>query len=98
MPQRTTTKLKLLEASEDSAEKQNTDARVARIGPAAEKIRRVGIERLRSHMDAFYEHGSVADVFLLCAGFEEAERTRRTYSPERADLVEALMSICAVTA
>jgi hypothetical protein len=54
---------------------ENATERVSRIGPGAEALRRIHVQRLRSHMDAFYEHGSVADVLLLSTVFDEAERS-----------------------
>jgi hypothetical protein len=60
---RNTTKLALAEqVLEDETRVQNATERVSRIGPAAEALRRIHVQRLRSHLDAFYEHGTLADV------------------------------------
>jgi hypothetical protein len=48
-------------------------------------------------MDAFYEHGSLADVLLLSAAFEEAERGYRAEQMwDRACLVESLLTILGI--
>lgn len=73
----------------DAALVQNT-----RIGPAAEALRRMTINQLRSHMEAFYEHGTLPDLLLLCAAFDCVERKRLDWSPERAWLVDSLLTIC----
>jgi hypothetical protein len=74
---RNTTKLATAEqVLEDDGETrvQNATERVSRIGLGAEALRRIHVQRLKSHLDAFYEHGSLADILLLSAAFEEAER------------------------
>lgn len=53
---------------------QNSDDRARMSGPGAELLRRVQVAHLRDHMEAFYEHGSLADVVALCAAFELMER------------------------
>ena len=94
---RNTTKLALAEqvlADEDETRVQNATERVSRIGPAAEALRRIHIQRLRSHLDAFYEHATLADVLLLSAAFEEAERSYRgRRMSDRAFLVESLLTV-----
>ena len=73
---------------------QNATERVSRTGPGAEALRRIHIQRLRSHLDAFYEHGSLADILLLSAAFEEAERRYRAAQMwDRACLVESLLTV-----
>jgi hypothetical protein len=86
----TTTAVKLIRpgAYEDQSPARNTVARIARTGPAAELLRRISIERLKGHMGAFYEHGTLPDIILLCAAFDAAEREGNLWSPERAWLVE----------
>lgn len=76
---------------------ENATERVSRIGPGAEALRRIHVQRLRSHMDAFYEHGSLADVLLLSAAFDEAERSYRSgQMRDRACLVESLLTVAGV--
>lgn len=65
----------------------------ARIGPAAEALRRKTICQLKDHMEAFYEHGTLPDMLLLCAAFDCIERERLDWSLERAWLVDALLII-----
>lgn len=92
---RNTTKLALAEqVLEDETRVQNATERVSRTGPGAEALRRIHIQRLRSHLDAFYEHGSLADILLLSAEFEEAERRYRAAQMwDRACLVESLLTV-----
>jgi hypothetical protein len=94
---RNTTKLALAEQvleNDDETRVQNATERVSRIGPGAEALRRVHVQRLRSHLDAFYEHGSLADILLLSAAFEETERSyRATEMWDRACLVESLLTV-----
>lgn len=73
----------------DAALVQNT-----RIGPAAETLLRMTINQLRSHMEVFYEHGTLPDLLLLCAAFDCVERKRLDWSPERAWLIDSLLTIC----
>jgi len=76
---------------------QNATERVSRIGPGAEALRRIHVQRLRCHMDAFYEHGSLADVLLLSAAFDEGERSYLGEEMrDRACLVESLLTVCGV--
>jgi hypothetical protein len=45
-------------------------------------------------MDAFYEHGSLADILLLSAAFDQAERAYRAeQTRDRACLVESLLTV-----
>jgi hypothetical protein len=45
-------------------------------------------------MDAFYEHGSLADILLLSTAFDEAERAYRAeQTRDRACLVECLLTV-----
>jgi hypothetical protein len=92
----TTKAVKLIRtgAEEDESPAQNIMARIARTGPAAEMFRRMNIERLKGHMDAFYEHGTLPDIMLLCAAFDAAERECKLWSPERAWLVDSLLMLC----
>jgi hypothetical protein len=94
---RNTTKLALAEQAlenDDETRLQNATERVSRIGDGAEALRRIHVQRLRSHLDAFYEHGSLADILLLSAAFEEAERGYRAAQMwDRACLVESLLTV-----
>jgi hypothetical protein len=65
-----------------------------RIGTAGEALRRMTIAQLKDHMEAFYEHGTLPDLVLLCAAFDRVERERLDWSPERAWLVDTLLIIC----
>jgi hypothetical protein len=59
--------------SEDTHE-QNVQERIERNGPVQEMLRQADVERLKSYMEAFYEHGSRADVVGLCEAFDSLER------------------------
>jgi hypothetical protein len=52
------------------------------------------INRLRDHVEAFYKHGTLPDLLLLCAAFDLIEGESLDWSPERAWLVDALFMIC----
>jgi hypothetical protein len=97
---RNTTKLAPAEqVLEDDGETrvQNATERVSRIGPSAEALRRIHVQRLRSHLDAFYEHGTLTDVLLLSAAFDEAERDYRAEQMrDRACLVESLLRVLGI--
>jgi hypothetical protein len=97
---RNTTKLALAEQvleNDDETRLQNATERVSRIGPGAEALRRIHVQRLRSHLDAFYEHGALADVVLLSAAFDEAERScRGRQMRDRACLVESLLTVLGI--
>jgi hypothetical protein len=76
--------------SEDSHQ-QNVRERIARDGPGAELLRQAYVKELKSHMDAFYEHGSLADVLALCEAFERLDcREYGRSDLHRARLVEEL--------
>jgi len=79
---------------EDESSAQTALARVARIGPAAETLRRMSIERLKGHMEAFYEHGTLPDILLLCDAFDAADCERNRWSLERAWLIESILELC----
>ncbi|HEY3936736.1 MAG TPA: hypothetical protein VGL97_04870 [Bryobacteraceae bacterium] len=77
----------------DDTHEQNVRERIERDGPEAEIARQADVERLKSHMEAFYEHGSRADIVGLCEAFEALER--REFSANdlrRACLIEAILS------
>jgi hypothetical protein len=97
---RNTTKLALAEQvleNDDETRLQNATERVSRIGPGAEALRRIHVQRLRSHLDAFYEHGALADVVLLSAAFDEVERScRGRQMRDRACLVESLLTVLGI--
>jgi len=44
---------------------ENARERIERDGPVAELLRQAYVERLRSHLEAFYEHGRLADLVGL---------------------------------
>jgi hypothetical protein len=92
-----TTKLALAKQvleGEDDTRAQNATERISRIGPCAEALRRIHVHRLRSHMDAFYEHGSLTDILLLSAAFDKAERScRGLQMRDRACLVDSLLTV-----
>jgi hypothetical protein len=97
---RNTTKLALAERvleAENETRVQNATKRVSRIGPGAEALRRIHVQRLGSHLDAFYEHGTLADVLLLSAAFDEAERSYRGLQlRDRACLVESFLTVLGI--
>jgi hypothetical protein len=64
------------------------------IGTAAAALRQVTIDQLKTHMAAFYEHGTLPDLVMLCAAFDRVERERLDWSPERAWLVDTLLKMC----
>jgi hypothetical protein len=77
------------------AQVENAQERIKHGGPGLELLRRVYVERLRSHMEAFYEHASAGDVFALCAAFDLSERARREKAicaRDHAALVEAFLA------
>ena len=76
--------------------RENAEERVRLGGPGLELLRRVHIERLRGHMEAFYEHGTVADVLAFCAAFDLRERGWREQAGckcSQASLLEALLAV-----
>lgn len=81
--------IKLVRRVKDGALIQNT-----RIGPGAAALRRMAVDRLKSHIEAFYEYGTLPDLLLLCAAFDHIEHERLNWSPERAWLVDALLMKC----
>jgi hypothetical protein len=50
------------------------------------------VEQLKSHMEAFYEHGTLPDLLLLCTAFDRVEHQRHDWSTERAWLIDALLT------
>jgi len=72
---------------------ENVRERIERDGLVAEMRRRATVEHLKSHMDAFYEHGSRADVAALCDAFDSVERRRFDVRDlNRACLIEEILS------
>ena len=65
-----------------------------RIGTAPTALRQINIDQLKDHMEAFYEHGTLPDLVMLCAAFDRIERERLDWSPERAWLVDTLLMMC----
>ena len=65
-----------------------------RIGTGAVALRQMTIDQVKNHMEAFYQHGTLPDLLLLCAAFDRIERERLDWSPERAWLVDTLLMIC----
>jgi len=79
--------------SEDTHE-QNVRERIERDGPEAEIGRQADVERLKPHIEAFYEHGSRADVVGLCEAFESLERKEfRVCDLQRACLLEEIVCV-----
>lgn len=75
--------------------RENSDQRVTFGGPGLELLRRVQVQHLRAYMDAFYEHGSAADICALCAAFELLERGWREKAHcdhSQAAVLEALLA------
>jgi hypothetical protein len=78
----------------DDTHEQNVRERIERDGPVAEVLRRGDVERLRPHIDAFYEHGFRADIRGLCEAFESLDRKEfRECDSHRACLIEEILSI-----
>jgi hypothetical protein len=76
---------------------ENITERVSRTGPDAEALRRIYVQRLRDHMDAFYEHGTLVDVLLLSAAFDEAERSYRVEQMrDQTCLVDSLLTVLGI--
>ena len=79
---------------------QNVRCRIERDGLVAEIIRQAYVERLKSHIEAFYEHGSCADVVALCEAFDQLEQKEFTMCDlHKARLIEELLSVfpaCAI--
>ncbi|MGI9073700.1 MAG: hypothetical protein ACR2JB_20845 [Bryobacteraceae bacterium] len=51
-------------------ESGNAQGRIEESGPGSEILRRVAVQLLRSHMEAFYETASTVDVLALLQVFE----------------------------
>jgi hypothetical protein len=79
--------------SEDTHE-QNVRERIERDGLEAEIARQADVERLKLHMEAFYEHGSHADIVGLCRAFNSLERKEFNLRDlNRACLIEEILAV-----
>ncbi len=76
------------------AQTENTEHRIQHEGPGSELLRRIYVEHLRSHMEAFYEHGSLADVVALSQALELSEQTSCT--SRQAPVVEAFLEVLGI--
>lgn len=72
-------------------QRENAAERVRESGLAVELIRRVYIEELRSRMEAFYEHGNLADLVALCRALELSEEVVIGRSMRDAPVLEAML-------
>jgi hypothetical protein len=86
-------KLNEFQSSVTEAHRQNADERIRTLGPGFEIIRTAYVARLKEHVPAFYEHGSLADLVALCEAFEEWSKapSQLAVKCERAVLVESLL-------
>lgn len=81
-------------------ERENAEERIRVFGPGLELLRRCCVEQLQAHMDAFYEHGSAADLFALCLAFDRLERTSEQGSAgtqNEASLIESILLTLAIS-
>jgi hypothetical protein len=78
-------------------ERENAQWRISENGLGAELVRKRTLDKLKSHIDAFYAHASLADLVAL----EEALELREDVQApsESATLVEAFLEMlgCQVT-
>jgi hypothetical protein len=82
---------------EDTHE-QNVRERIERDGVEAEIARQADVERLKPHIETFYEHDSHADVIGLCEAFESLERKKFGVNGlRRAGLIEEIRAATSVT-
>ena len=84
------------ERDDTDIRRENTSGRIEAAGPGTELLRRVQVAQLRVHLESFYEHGSVADIFALCATFDLLARgwcEPPNCSREQASFVECFLGI-----
>ena len=82
----------------DDTHLENIRERIARDGPVAETIRQAHVEQLKSHMAAFYEHGSTMDIIALCRAFSSLEQKEFSFGDlYEACLVESVLAQMQVT-
>jgi hypothetical protein len=60
-------------SADPDTQRENTEERIQKAGPGFELLRKAYVAELRAHVDAFYEHGSTADIFALCGAFNLKE-------------------------
>ncbi len=73
---------------------QNTRERVKQNGSAAELLRHMYLDELKSHRAAFYEHGSFAEVTALCMTFNIWKRgVWSAKTPLDANLIETIFTL-----
>ncbi len=77
-------------------ERENAQARIDESGPGAELLRRMYVGRLQSYMEAFYQHGSFADVVALCRALELSEENCANGTKHEAPVLEALLDMLEV--
>jgi hypothetical protein len=74
--------------------RENAEERIRALGPGFEMVRQAYVARLKGHVPAFYEHGSLPDLVALCDAFEEWAKSPPVIPApkwERAILVESLL-------
>lgn len=82
-------------------DRANAEDRIQYGGPGLELIRRAYVDRCRDHMDAFWDHGSLADIVALCAAFDLIDRDRHQRcenESSRGALIEALLAVLGLPA
>ena len=86
----------------EETRRENADERRQFAGAGLELLRRALVERLRMHMEIFYEHGSIGDVSALCAAFDLLDRDNGYERPvcvrSQAELVEGLLNVLGLPA
>lgn len=75
---------------------ENSQARVLETGPGAELVRQLYVNQLRGYMEAFYEHGNLADVVALSRALELSEQVGADHAPRQASVVESFLGMLGV--
>jgi hypothetical protein len=60
---------------------------------------RVQVQHVRDHMEAFYEHGSAVETFVLATAFDLLERgwqEQASCEQSQASLIEALLAVLGI--
>jgi hypothetical protein len=82
--------------TDPDTQRENERSRVEDVGPGAELFRRVRVAELRAHFEAFCEHGSIVDIFVLATAFDLIERVSpqpATCLRPEATLVESFLTV-----
>ena len=78
----------------ENTHEQNVRERIERDGVAAEMLRQMYVDRLKSHNEGFYEHGSTVDIIGICQAFDLLKQEGcEAGDVHRALLVEAILAL-----